>query len=299
MKTPKRVKTPKKEHDVSTTTDAAISPDAGSMISVGGVDTWVHDLGTGAPVMLLHGSGPGVSAFANWRLTVPALVEAGHRVIAPDQLGFGRTVPPAGHDYTLDSWVDHAVGVLDALGVERVALVGNSFGGAVALALANRHPDRVDRLVLMGSVGVDFDLTPGLDAVWGYEPSVEAMHELLRIFAYDQALVSGDLAKIRYEASIAGGAQDRFGAMFPAPRQRWVSAMATPEDQIQTIGHPTLIVHGRDDKVIPLETSLRLHQLLDNSELHVFGRCGHWTQIERTADFNALLVRFFGSPPAN
>ncbi|WP_280923966.1 alpha/beta fold hydrolase [Ornithinimicrobium cryptoxanthini] len=270
-----------------------ITPDAGSMVSVGGVDTWVHDLGAGAPVMLLHGSGPGVSAFANWRLTMPALVAAGNRVIAPDQLGFGQTVPPAGHDYGLDSWVEHAIGVLDALGLERVGLVGNSFGGAVALALASRHPERVERLVLMGSVGVEFELTPGLDAVWGYEPSVEAMHELLRIFAYDQSLVSGDLAKIRYEASIADGAQDRFGAMFPAPRQRWVTAMATPEEQIRAVSQPALIVHGRDDQVIPLETSLRLHQLLDDSELHVFGRCGHWTQIERTAQFNALLTRFF------
>lgn len=284
----------KKEPDVTTTAPAPeITPDAGSIVPVGGVDTWVHDLGAGAPVMLLHGSGPGVSAFANWRLTMPALVAAGHRVVAPDQLGFGRTFPPEGHDYALDSWVEHAIGVLDALGLERVGLVGNSFGGAVALALASRHPERVDRLVLMGSVGVEFELTSGLDAVWGYQPSVDAMHELLRIFAYDQSLVSGDLAKIRYEASIAGGAQDRFGAMFPAPRQRWVTAMATPEEQIRGVRQPALIVHGRDDQVIPLETSLRLHQLLDDSELHVFGRCGHWTQIERTAQFNALLTRFF------
>lgn len=266
------------------------------MVSVGGVDTWVHDLGSGSPVMLLHGSGPGVSAFANWRHTMPALVAAGHRVIAPDQLGFGRTVPPEGHEYDLDSWVDHAVGVLDALGLERVGVVGNSFGGAVALALASRYPQRVARFVLMGSAGLEFDLPPGLDAVWGYEPSVEAMHDLLRIFAYDQSLVNGDLARIRYEASIADGAQDRFGAMFPAPRQRWVDAMATPEEDIRAIRHQVLVVHGREDQVLPVDTSLRLHQLLDDSELHVFGRCGHWTQIERAADFNALLARFFAAP---
>lgn len=278
----------------STAPVSEITPDTGSMVAVGGVDTWVHDLGSGAPVMLLHGSGPGVSAFANWRHTIPALVAAGHRVIAPDQLGFGRTVPPEGHVYELDSWLDHAVGVLDALGLDRVGLVGNSFGGAVALALASRHPERVDRFVLMGAAGLKFDLPPGLEAVWGYEPSVEAMHELLKIFAYDQSLVSGDLAQIRYEASVADGAQNRFGAMFPAPRQRWLDAMATPEQDIRAIRHKALIVHGRDDQVVPLDTSLRLHQLLDDSELHVFGRCGHWTQIERAADFNALLTRFFG-----
>lgn len=280
-----------------TTANPTITPDVtvgdGSMVSVRGVNTWVHDIGTGSPVVLLHGSGPGVSAFANWRHTMPALVDAGHRVVAPDQLGFGRTVPPEDHVYDLESWVDHAVGVLDALGLDRVGLVGNSFGGAVALSMASRYPARVDRLVLMGAVGVEFELPPGLDAVWGYEPSVEAMHDLLRIFAHDQSLVSGDLARVRYETSVAGGAQDRFGAMFPAPRQRWLDAMATSEDDIRAISQKALIVHGRDDQVIPLDTSLRLHRLLDDSELHVFGRCGHWTQIERADDFNALIARFF------
>lgn len=273
--------------------DTVVGPEDGALVPVGGVDTWVHDLGSGAPVMLLHWSGPGVSAFANWRLTMPALLAAGHRLVAPDQLGFGRTVPSRGHEYTLDSWVEHAVAVMDTLGLERAGLVGNSFGGAVALALASRHPDRVDRLVLMGSVGVEFPLTRGLDAVWGYEASVAAMRELLGIFAYDQSLVNDDLAQIRYEASIADGAQDRFSAMFPAPRQRWVAAMATPEDRIRAVTARTLIVHGRDDQVIPLASSLRLHELLEDSDLHVFGRCGHWTQIERAAEFNALLTQFF------
>ena len=80
--------------------------------------------------------------------------------------------------------------------------------------------------------------------------------------------------------------------MFPAPRQRWVEAMATPEDKIRAIQHETLIIHGREDKVIPLSNAYRLLGLIERSELHVFGRCGHWSQIEWPEDFNALLVRF-------
>lgn len=264
----------------------------GHVVEVGGVPTWVHDLGEGPAVLLLHGSGPGVSAAANWRLTMPALVEAGHRVIAPDQLGFGQTVPPEGLAYSVDSWLAHAVALLDVLGVERASVVGNSFGGAMALRLASAHADRVDRLVLMGSVGVPFRITDGLDRVWGYRASVEEMRDLLDLFAYDTSLMSDELARDRYAASVKDGADARFAAMFPAPRQRWVDSMALPEDQLRSIVAPTLLFHGRDDKVIPLETSLRLLQLIDRSQLHVFGRCGHWTQIEHADTFNELLTSF-------
>lgn len=264
----------------------------GTFVAVGGVRTFVHDVGSGPAVLLLHGSGPGVSAAANWRLTIPALVEAGHRVIAPDQLGFGQTVPPDGHEYSVDSWLAHAVELLDVLGVERTSVVGNSFGGAMALRLATRHADRLDRLVLMGSVGVPFPITEGLDAVWGYEASVENMRQLLNLFAHDTSRMTDGLARDRYEASVANGADERFAAMFPAPRQRWVDSMVLPVDEIRSITAPTLLFHGREDKVIPLTTSLNLLHLIDRAQLHVFGQCGHWTQIEYADDFNALLTRF-------
>ena len=80
--------------------------------------------------------------------------------------------------------------------------------------------------------------------------------------------------------------------MFPAPRQRWVDALATPEDVISALPHRTLVVHGRDDQVIPLANAHRLLELIDDSQLHVFGRCGHWTQIEHADEFNALVARF-------
>ncbi len=264
----------------------------GQLVEVEGVPTWVHDVGTGPAVLLLHGSGPGLSAAANWLLTIPALVEAGHRVIAPDQLGFGQTVPPEGHEYSVDSWLAHAVALLDVLGIERASVVGNSFGGAMALRLASRHADRVHRLVLMGSVGVPFPITEGLDAVWGYEASVENMRSLLDLFAHDTSRMTDGLARERYEASVANGADKRFAAMFPAPRQRWVDSMVMSLDELRSIGAPTLLFHGREDRVIPFTTSLNLFHLIDNSQLHAFGECGHWTQIEKADEFNRLLAAF-------
>ncbi|MGB4065348.1 MAG: alpha/beta hydrolase [Azonexus sp.] len=270
---------------------SANSPEIGRCNKAGGIETNYHDVGSGAPVLLIHGSGPGVTAWANWRLVLPELGKT-CRAIAPDMVGFGYTERPVGIEYSTDGWVDHAIGLLDALGIEQTDLIGNSFGGAIALALAIRHPQRVRKLVLMGSVGVPFTITKGLDAVWGYEPSLAAMRGLLDIFAFDRSLVTDELAELRYQASIRPGFQESFSAMFPAPRQRWVDAMASTGADIRAIPHETLIIHGRDDEVIPLTNSLTLHQWISRSQLHVFGRCGHWVQIEHNREFNQLVSKF-------
>lgn len=274
-----------------------ISPEIGTTIVASGLRTNVHDVGAdqgAGTVLLIHGSGPGVSAYANWRLTIPAL-EQDFRVVAPDLVGFGYTEPDATR-YTLEGWTSHVLGVLDALDVERAHVVGNSFGGSIALSLAIHHPDRLGRLGLMGAVGLNFPITPGLDAVWGYEPSVAAMTDLLRIFTATPAPGIDELARLRYEASTRPGVHEAYSAMFPAPRQQWVEALAHAEDDIAAIGAPTMIFHGREDKVIPLETSIRLMHLIPNAALHVFGNCGHWTQIEHAQEFNRLLRDFLLGP---
>ncbi|QHE83874.1 alpha/beta fold hydrolase [Hydrogenophaga sp. BPS33] len=273
------------------------NPEIGRTVSAAGIRTNLHDVGSGAPLLMIHGSGPGVSAWANWRLSLPALSQRA-RVIAPDMVGFGYSDRPAGHTYSMDSWVAQAVGVLDALEIQRADLVGNSFGGALALALAVRHPQRVRRLVLMGAVGVPFDITPGLDAVWGYEPSFKTMRALLDVFAHNPALATDELAQLRYEASIRPGFHESFSAMFPAPRQRWVDAMCSPAADIRALPHETLVLHGREDRVIPLANSLTLAQWIPNSQLHVFGQCGHWTQIEHAARFNRLVGDFLAEADA-
>ncbi|MBC7858790.1 MAG: alpha/beta fold hydrolase [Burkholderiaceae bacterium] len=272
------------------------NPEIGASVRAAGILTNYHDSGDGGfPALLIHGSGPGVSAWANWRLTMPELARRA-RVIAPDMAGFGFSERAPGMAYGLDTWVAQALGLLDALCIEQADVVGNSFGGGLALALAIRHPTRVRKLVLMGSVGVPFSITPGLDAVWGYQPSPAVMRGLLDIFAFDRSLVNDELAELRYRASIRPGFQESFGAMFPAPRQQWVDALAASEAQIRALPHETLVIHGREDRVIPLSNSLTLAQWIARSQLHVFGRCGHWTQIEHAARFNRLVGDFLAEP---
>ena len=177
--------------------------------------------------------------------------------VAPDMVGFGYSERPEKPDYSLDTWADQTLGVMDALGIEKAHLVGNSFGGGIALRLATKHPDRVDKMVLMGSMGVPFEITEGLDNVWGYEGTLEHMKTVMGYFAYDKSLTSGDLAQARFEGATQPGFQESFSSMFPAPRQRWVESMTVPDDEIRALPHRTLIVHGREDQVIPLETSLQ------------------------------------------
>lgn len=267
------------------------NPEIGQFIDTGGVRTNFHDVGSGEPVLLIHGSGPGVSAWANWRLTLAEL-SPNFRCIAPDMAGFGYSTVEDGFEFTRDTWLKQIFGLLDALEIEQVHVIGNSFGGSMALALAIAAPERVSKLVLMGSVGVPFDLTEGLDAVWGYTPGVENMKSIMGYFAYDQSLIGDDLAQLRYEASIRPGVQENYAAMFPAPRQRWVNAMSHAEADVRAIRNRTLLIHGRDDQVIPVQTTLTLNQWISDSQAHIFGRCGHWTQIEQAGPFVRLVTDF-------
>ena len=268
------------------------NPEIANSIQTGAFKTNYHDVGEGAPVFLIHGSGPGVTAWANWRLVIPELAKQ-FRVIAPDMAGFGFTERVDAYQYTMENWVQHAVDLMDALGLEKVKLVGNSFGGALSVALAIKYPERVDRLVLMGAAGVSFELTEALDAAWGYEPSFENMRKMMDYFAYNRGLVSDELAQLRYEASIQPGFQETFSQMFPEPRQQCIEALASDPEDLKKLPHETLLIHGREDVVVPPITSKKFFELIPNSQLHIFGCCGHWTQIEQNARFNQLVANFF------
>jgi pimeloyl-ACP methyl ester carboxylesterase len=263
----------------------------GAFVDVGGIRTHYHDAGTGEPVIMLHGSGPGVSAWANWRLNLPVLAES-RRVLALDVVGFGHTERPEDVRYSLRSWTDHVWAFADAMGLERFSLVGNSLGGRIALEMATDRPERIARMVLMGSPGVGMTITEGLRALRGYEPSLDNMRDLLKNnFAVDPDLITEDLVRDRYEASAAPGAHEAYTAMFNDPKHAG-GDLGITEEQARGIRTPALFVHGREDRVVPTEVSWTMVNLLGDADLHVFARCGHWTQIERADEFNHVVGDF-------
>lgn len=259
------------------------------------LDTNYHDAGSGAPVLLLHGSGPGVSAWTNWKRVIPELAKD-FRVIAPDMAGFGFTERNAELSYDIKLWVKHLIAILDALGIEKASLVGNSFGGSLSLAAAARFPDRFDRLVLMGTPCDKFLMTPGLRAGWDYVPSREVMRSTMSHFPYDAAFITDELVEDRYQASLVPGAQEGLRKLLAKPNDEGDTPLSgMPETVVATIQHPTLVLHGREDQVIPVEMGLKLGRAMPNAELHMFGKCGHWVQAERFAEFVALTRRHLGA----
>jgi len=181
------------------------------------------------------------------------------RVIAPEMVGYGHTERPEGITYGIRTWIAH---VLDALGLRKVSLVGNSMGGLVSLHIAQQRPDLVDRLVLLGTPAPGMTPSEGLAALRAYEPSPEAMRSLLRdYFAFDPTIVTEELVRSRFEASRAPGVHEVYRSMFHDSRHTG-DALELTEDGVRSIAAPCLVVHGAHDKVIPVETGWRLARLI-------------------------------------
>ena len=271
--------------------DQAVEAGRGKSVRALDLETNYHEHGHGHPVILLHGSGPGVSAWTNWKKVLPVLAED-FRVLAPDMAGFGYTERKPDLAYDIKLWVKHLIGFMDALGIEKASLVGNSFGGSLSLAAAARFPDRFDRLVLMGTPCDTFTMTPGLRAGWSYAPSREAMRNTMAHFPYDPSFITDELVEDRYQASLIPGAQEGLRKLLVEPREDGDTPLSgMPEKVVAGIEHPTLVLHGREDRVIPVDMGLRLGRNMPNAEFHMFGRCGHWVQAERFDAFVALTRR--------
>ena len=251
-----------------------------------------HEAGSGKPVVLLHGSGAGVSAWANWNKVIPVLGESFH-VIAPDIAGFGHTEMKPNTRYDIKLWVAHFVGILDALGLDKVSVVGNSFGGALGLATALSNPARIDRLVLLGTPCGEFPMTDGLRAQLDFDGTIEGMRKAVSYFPYDDSVVSEELIQRRFAAATQPGALEAFRNLMPPPQaEERPTVRGIPLKALGTLDHHALILHGRDDQVVPHDRAIEMHRAIRNSQLHSFGCCGHWVQIEREREFLTLVTDF-------
>ncbi|MFD4603825.1 alpha/beta fold hydrolase [Streptomyces sp. NPDC058464] len=253
-----------------------------------------NEAGEGHPIVMLHGSGPGATGWSNFGPNMKVLSDR-FRVIAVDTPGWGASdaVTPDERDP-----VEAALQLLDALGIDKAAFVGNSMGGMTSIAFAVRHPDRISHLITMGAgspgpayFGASDGPSEGLKVLLkGYrDPSPETMRELVEIMTYDAAFVTDELIAQRSDA--ARKRPDHL-ANFLASGLTGVRSVQAPLERIAAIQTPTLVFHGRDDRVVHYESALRLVTLIPDSRLVLINRCGHWLQLEHADEFNRLVGDF-------
>jgi 4,5:9,10-diseco-3-hydroxy-5,9,17-trioxoandrosta-1(10),2-diene-4-oate hydrolase len=254
----------------------------------------------GIPVMMLHGGGPGASAWSNFGRNLPVFA-ARLRTLMLDQPGFGSSAKPpvTGNYFTFAA--DALAGLLDELGIEKVHLVGNSLGGGTAVRFALRFPERAGRLVLMGPGGLSInvlapDPTEGVKALMEFGappgPSREKLAAFLRTLVHDQRLVTDELVEERYAAASAPealAAMASLGASFFDPASAEEGLLWREAHRLR---HEVLLIWGREDRVNPLDGALVALKLIRRAQLHVFGRCGHWAQLEKFEEFNQLAISF-------
>ena len=259
-----------------------------------------YEAGTGEPVVMLHGGGPGASAWSNFGLNLPEFAKR-YRTLLVDQPGFGQSDKPEITSQYFTFSADALVRLLDELGIERVHVVGNSLGGGTAVRFALDHPDRAGRLVLMapGGLGLNVfapDPTEGVKRLYRFGappgPSKEKLADFLRTLVYDQSLVTDELVAQRYETASTPEslrAMASMGASFakdPEAGMLWREAYR--------LRQRVLLIWGREDRVNPIDGALVALKLIPRAQLHVFGRCGHWAQLEKFAEFNRLAMDFIG-----
>lgn len=264
-------------------------------IRVNGLRVRYHEAGSGPPVLLLHGGGPGAGGWSNFSGNVAALARC-FRTIVPDAPGFGQSESRDLSAGLFTTMADSLRGLLDELRIDKASLVGNSMGGGAAIKFAMEHPDRVDKLVLMAPGGLLASLSvmpsEGLKILFGFytqKPTAERLHSFLSCMVYDVGSLTPELLAERLasasDPAVLANPPFRPGAP-PPIEELW------RDQRFAGLAHPVLLLWGRDDRTLPLDCAFTALKQLQNSRLHVFSRCGHWVQWERRNAFNRLVVDF-------
>ncbi|KAA0021980.1 4,5:9,10-diseco-3-hydroxy-5,9,17-trioxoandrosta-1(10),2-diene-4-oate hydrolase [Antrihabitans cavernicola] len=258
-------------------------------------------IGNGPTIVLLHGGGPGASSWSNFSRNIPVLAEQFH-VIAVDQPGYGKSDKPTEHPQYFVHSSSALAGLLDTLGItDRVHLLGNSLGGGTSVRFALDYPDRAGRLILMGPGGLSVNLfapdpTEGVKNLgkFAYQPTRENIEAFLRIMVFDQSLITPELVDERFAAASTPESLAAAKAMGKSFSSADFEKGMLWRDAYK-LRQRVLLIWGREDRVNPLDGALVALKLIPRAQLHVFGGCGHWAQLEKFDEFNKLAADFLVS----
>ncbi len=263
-----------------------------NFLKSGDITTHYIEMGEGVPTILIHGGGAGADCWGNWRMCLPLFAK--HvRAIAIDLVGFGQSDKPdpdEGFVYSQDVRDQQLADFIEALDSGPVNLVGNSTGGLTSIGAALLKPELVNKVVLMGSAGIETGVIEPLKALTEYDFTPAGMRRIISSLANPDFEISDDLVEYRYQLSIDPGVRMGYSAFMG-----WINeqnGLHRPEEFIAKLKHPALVVHGKGDRVVPLESGYRLLELIENSHGHILPHCGHWAMMEYPELFTQVTLDF-------
>jgi pimeloyl-ACP methyl ester carboxylesterase len=273
----------------------AIGPLESKFVTVEGVKVHYQECGSGSPVVGIHGAGPGASAESNFKLNAEA-ISKDHRFILYDMPQYGKSEKVVLTEGRLAYNSRILKGFLSAIGLNRVAIVGNSMGGQVGLKFGLDNPDSLSHVVILGSGAVPPILSPypveGIRMInnfyKGGGPTKEKLRELLNTIVYDASFVTDAIFEERWRAATVPEVVELFGKrQGPTPRESLANDLPRLKAKLLTIW-------GMDDRMGALDVGLQITRLVPNSRMHIFTKCGHWAQVEH-AEFNRIVVDFLNN----
>jgi len=235
--------------------------------------------GQGFPVLLLHGTGPGVSVVGNFRPVLEALRQRYH-VFGMDWIGFGasgRLAAPPFFDMAL--WERQVRFALARMPGDRVGILAHSLAAAVALRVAATER-RVAKLLTTGAMGAHFPANERTQATWTFPSSREALRATLQGLVYDPSLITEDFVANRFENLQRGDYRAHFSSMFAGPPQAYVDAAVVPEAALAAVDADVLMMHGRDDIAFPASTTTTLARKVPAADVWMVSRCSHSIAVE-------------------
>jgi len=262
-------------------------------VTVDGVRLHYQELGSGYPLICIHGAGPGASAESNFKLNAGPFAEK-FRVILYDMPQYGKSDKIALTQPRLKYNAQLLSGLLNQLGIDKAHIVGNSMGGQVALKFGLDFPAMLERVVVIGSGAMTSIFTPtpveGVKMIARYYkgsgPSREKLRELLTTIVYDASFLTDEIFEERYKASIDPEVVELFGKrQGELPRE-------TLAADLNKLKAKLLVIWGMDDRFGALDVGLQMTRIVPDAQMHIFARCGHWAQIEHAAAFNRLVLDF-------
>jgi 2-hydroxymuconate-semialdehyde hydrolase len=249
--------------------------------------------GTGFPLLVMHGSGPGVSTLGNWRHVLPALAKR-YRVLAFDLIGFGLSGrKPSEPYFDLDLWQRQAEHLLKRLGDGPVGIIAHSLSSAVVLRLAAVNP-RVTKLLLTGPMGGAFTINPYLTGAWATPRTGDELRTIFEPAVYDRSAITDEFVTNRMQILAKDDYGSYFAKMFAGDRQRYVDACVVPRETLAQIRADVLMMHGRNDTMVPFEvSSLAISRSIPQADFMAIGRCGHGVAQEQPQKFLHAAEAFF------